>query len=164
MLSLFVPPFFCLLLLQQMLAGINVSREAAWIIHFVLSADFSPELWAQIKLPPCLCARIRRRRPWSIKINRRIPFCRGKLLRYVLIRLMSLKDPPPCLKPATPCKFTDECNTAPHLLVGSWLAHQYEGLARGRDNELLSVWLFFAWCQWNQRWGSVFSFRMDAHN
>lgn len=43
---------FCLLLLEQTLAGINSdSQEAAWLICFALSTDFSPQLWAQIKLP-----------------------------------------------------------------------------------------------------------------
>lgn len=36
---------FCLLLSEQTLAGINGdSQEAVWLICFVLSADFSPQL------------------------------------------------------------------------------------------------------------------------
>lgn len=39
------------------------SQEAVWLICFVLSTDFSPQLWAQIKPPYCLCAWIRLRSP-----------------------------------------------------------------------------------------------------
>lgn len=36
---------FCLLLLEQTLAGINSdSQEAVWLICFVLSTDLSPQL------------------------------------------------------------------------------------------------------------------------
>lgn len=54
----------CLLLLEQTLAEINSnSQEAVWLICFVLSTDLSPQLWAQIKLPHCLCAWIRHQSP-----------------------------------------------------------------------------------------------------
>lgn len=131
---------FCLLLLEQTLAGINSdSQEAAWLICFALSTDFSPQLWAQIKLPCCLCAWIRHRsllaNPGEYQNQSKNPVLRRKLLRYVLIKLMSLKDPPPCLKPGTLWEFTSECNTAPRLPAGSWLAHQCWGLGRGCETE-----------------------------
>lgn len=47
------------------------------------------------------------------------PIWLRKLLRYVLIRLMSLTDPPPGLKPRTPSAFSGERNAAPPLPAGS---------------------------------------------
>lgn len=47
------------------------------------------------------------------------PIWLRKLLRYVLIRLMSLTDPPPGLKSGTPSAFSGERNAAPPLPAGS---------------------------------------------